>query len=278
MTSSDEILRFNFVFVDGMRSFQVAAEKNSGKLLIRCSGFFGQEDVYPDYKWDFIMDEGAWDKLMIIIEDAGARNWNPSYRGQSANEDQGWSLEIHMLGKHTLSEGSNKYPKTYDQFFQDMLSFVKMKRKQLKISSDDLRFITVASHSGEECPIVMVDRTENTFTLYNLLEDPNEEGAFFMKEGDWDELTDILQKNNIFHELSKSPSSADPELCSEYSVTLAYKPGQIVQRYSGKQPEWWPAFNKEFIDKIVEMLRSDRKRADRNILERKKDRSAFADL
>ncbi len=265
MTRSDDILRFNFVFVDGMRSFQVAAEKNSGKLLIRCSGFFGQEVEYPDYRWDFIMDEGDWEKLMIIIGEAGATDWNPTYLGQSADEDRSWSLEIHRLGKHTLTEGSDRYPKTYDRFFRDMLSFVRMKRKQPDISDDGLRFITVASHSGDECPIVMADRAENTFTLYNLLEDPNEEGTFFMNEGDWDELTGILLRHDIFRKFSESPSAADPELGSEYSVTLAYKPGQIVQRYSGAPPQWWPAFGREFYDKVIEMVHSGRKRADQNI-------------
>ena len=264
MTSTDDILRFNFVFVDGMRSFQVAAEKNTGKLLIRCSGFFGQETEYPDYKWDFIMDEGDWDKLMMSISDADAMNWGPSYLGQNAKEDEGWSLEIHVLGKHTLSEGSNKYPKSYAQFFDDLLSFVKMKRRQLDPSGNDLKFIAVASQSGEDCPVVMVDRAENTFTLYNMLENPEDEGAFFMKDNDWDDLQNILQKHDVYQESKKSPASADPEFNSQYSITLVYKPGQIVQRYTGKSPEWWGPFSEEFFGKIRELRDSDRKRADQN--------------
>lgn len=270
MTSTDDILRFNFVCVDRMRSFQVAAERNTGKLIIRCSGYFGLETEYPDYKWDFIMDEGDWDKLMMSIADADAMNWGPSYLGPSAEEGEGWSLEIHILGKHTLSEGSNKYPKTYGQLFGDLLSFVKMKRRQLEPSDFDLQYISVASQSGKDCPVVMIDRQENTFTLYNMLENPEEEGAFFMQDGDWDGIRDILRKHGVYGELRKVPSSADPKLTSQYCITLAYKPGQIVQRFTGTCPDWWGPFTEEFFGKIKGLRNSGRKRADLNFLKNDK--------
>lgn len=248
-----------------MRSFQVAAERNTGKLLIRCFGFFGQETDYPDYRWDFIMDDGDWDKLMMIIGDADAMNWEPTYSGPSADGNDGWSLEIHVLGKHTLSEGSNKYPRSYRQFFEELLYFVKMKRRQLEISDRGLKFIAVAEQSGEHCPVTMVDKNENTFTLYNLLKDPSKEGAFFMKDGDWNELEQILHRHGVYEHCKKSPETADPGLDSQYSVTLVYAPGQIVQRYTGDCPEWWGPFSEEFFEKIKKLRNSDRKPADQNI-------------
>lgn len=259
-----EILRFNFLFQDKSQNIQVAAEKNSGKLICRCYGFFGMEDTIPDYRWDFNMDEGDWDKLVMIINDANATKWESGYIDQSVEDGPEWSLEIHVLGKHTISEGYNKFPKEFESLKQDMINFLKMKRRQLKPDIFDFRYLAVAEQRGLECPIVMVDRMEKTFTFYNFFETLDNDGTYFMTDGDWENIQEIVLKHAIFDKFEGLPPANTSKVDSQYSVSVGYKPGQITQRFCGTEPAWWRAFADELFDLITKMFTEGRKPADQN--------------
>ena len=260
-----DILRFNFVFQDKSRNIQVAAERNSGKLIVRCYGFFGMEDTVPDYRWDFIMDEGDWDKLMMAIEDNNAVKWDASYMDTSVENAPEWSLEIHTLGRHTVSEGYNRFPKEFEAFKDDLLRFIRMKRRQLPPGIEDFRYLAVAEQRGLVSPIVYVDRMEKTFTFYNLLEDIDNDGTYFMEEGDWENIQDIVLENAIFDKFAKLPKDIDPASPNQFSVSVGYKPGQITQRFRGKEPDWWDTFATAVFNYITMIYTEGRKSADSNI-------------
>lgn len=259
-----DILRFNFVFAEKSHNLQIAAEKNSGKLIVRCYGFFGMEDKIPDYRWDYIMEEGDWDKLMMIIEDANATKWDAAYINESEENAAEWSLEIHVLGKHTISEGYNKFPKEFETFKQDLIRFATMKRRQLEPGDFDFRYFAVAEQIGLTSPIVMIDNMEKTFTAYNLLDSYENDGSYFMKDGDWESIVEIVHKYDIFSKFKGMPAECHPEKQTQCSVSVGYQPGQITQRYNGYIPEWWNDFSKEIFSKIKAMYLEGRKSADQN--------------
>ena len=222
-----DILRFNFVFQEKTRCMQVAAEKSTGKLLLRCYGFFGMEDTVPDFRWDYIMEEGDWDKLMMIIEDANAAKWEAAYVDDSEEDGAVWSLEIHVLGKHTITEGYNRFPREFEIFKQDMIAFMRMKRRQLEPGIPDFRNFTVVEQKGEKCPIIIADYMERTFTFYNLFDSYDQDGTYFMQDGDWESLQDIFLKYDVFSRFREAPGPAVEGVDSGRGDYLGHKFGGI---------------------------------------------------
>lgn len=260
-----EILRFNFVFQDKSRNIQVAAERNSGKLMVRCYGFLGMEDSVPDYRWDFIMDEGDWDKLDMALEDNNTQKWESSYMDTSVENAPEWSLEIHTLGKHTISEGYNRFPKEFETFKEDLLFFIRLKRRQLKPGVEGFKYLAVAETKGLTNPIVFIDRNENTFAFYNLLEDVEDDGTYFMDEGDWETIQDMVLENDIFSKFTGYPKKPESASDAQYSITVGYKQGQITQRFRGDEPDWWDSFANSLFNYITMIFTEGRKAADGNI-------------
>jgi hypothetical protein len=260
-----DILRFNFVFQEKTHCMQVAAEKSTGKLMLRCYGFFGMEDTVPDFRWDYIMEEGDWDKLMMIIEDANAAKWEAAYVDDSEEDGAVWSLEIHVLGRHTITEGYNRFPREFESFKRDMIDFMRMKRRQLEPGIPDFRNFTVVEQKGERCPIVIADYMERTFTFYNLFDRYDQDGTYFMQDGDWESLQEIFLKYDIFSRFREAPGPAVKDVDSQDSVSVGYKPGQITLRFTGYDPEWWPGFSSDIFGRIKDMFSEGRKPADQNI-------------
>ena len=260
-----DILRFNFVYQEKSRSLQVAAERNTGKLTVQCHGFFGQEDTVPDYNWDFVQDEGDWEKLIYAIEDNKADKWEASYIDESVENGVEWSLEIHTLGKHTMSEGYNRFPKEFEAFKEDILSFVRMKRRQIVPAIEGFNFLAVAELKGLTNPIVFVDKLQKTFTFYNLLDDIENDGTYFMEEGDWENIQEIVLDNAIFDKFKGFPTVDGSRKDFQFSVSVGYGPGQITQRFRGDEPEWWDNFATAVYNYVTMIYTEGRKPADGNI-------------
>lgn len=259
-----DVLRFNFVYEEKSGSLQVAAEKNSGKLMLRCLGFFGQEDTVPDYKWDFLMDEGDWDKLTMILGDYDAYRWGAAYLDESVEDGAVWSLEIHTLGKHTLTEGYAKFPDGFDGFKEEMFSFLRMKRRQIHPGTDDFRYLGLAEQKGSGCPIVFADKAERTFTFYNLFDGYQNDGTYFMKDGDWDILVSIFESEGIFGKFDGFPPANGTGSEDQFSVSVGYRPGTVTQRFCGTEPPWWASFSEKIFDQFRSMFEEGRKPADEN--------------
>ncbi|MCQ2070400.1 MAG: hypothetical protein MJZ68_04655 [archaeon] len=262
----NKILRFNFVHQGKHENLQVAAEKSTGKLILRCTGFFGKESEIPDFSWDYIMDEGDWEKLIMAIEDAEALKWNVQYNDALAEDATEWSIEIHRLGKHTISEGYGKFPATYGQLYEDMLSFVKMKRRQVVPDPERLNYFAFVEQNGEKCPMFFADNNEKTLTFYGFTDDYNKDGSFFMNDSDWKEIHDIIDRFDLYSIYSELPAPCPGEKQDlQASVSLGYKPGRLVQRYVGYYPGFWEALSKEVRAFAEKIYSEGRKPADDNI-------------
>ncbi len=259
-----EILRFNFVYQEKSRNLQVAAERNSGKLTVHCYGFFGQEDTVPDYRWDFVQDEGDWDKLVYAIEDNNADKWESSYIDESVENGAEWSLEIHTLGKHTMSEGYNRFPKEFEAFRNDILAFVRMKRRQLSPTAEGFNYLAVAELKGLTNPIVFVDKSQKTFTFYNLLEDIENDGTYYMEEGDWERILGFVLDSDVFGKFKGYPTVGGEHRDFQFSVSVGYGQGQITQRFRGDEPEWWDNFATAVYNYITMIYTEGRRSADGN--------------
>ena len=92
-----------------------------------------------------------------------------------------------------------------------------------------------------------------------------EDGTYFMEEGDWENIQDIVLENAIFDKFAKLPKDIDPASPNQFSVSVGYKPGQITQRFRGDEPEWWDAFATAIFNYISMIYTEGRKSADSNI-------------
>lgn len=261
MGSTDKILRFSFTWSKDETFFEVSAEKKSGKLQIKCTGFNGHEKEYPEMEWSTVMDEGDWDKLMMAIEDADALKWKTDYYDENNAYDD-WNLEIHIMGRYTVVSGSGKYPATFDRFFQDLLFFVRLKRKQLTLSGEGLTYFSVSGCEGNLWPTAFVTRNPGTVIALDLWEVPGWEGAWKLEGNYWNVFYSILTEYDIFGKFREQNVTEDSAMEHQYSIVLSYQQGKITLRSSGEMPEWWGPFSEDFFRTLREMVRSRGNRAD----------------
>ena len=74
-----------------------------------------------------------------------------------------------------------------------------------------------------------------------------------------------MLENAIFDKFAKLPQDIDRSSQVQFSVSVGYKPGQITQRYRGKEPDWWDAFATAVFNYISMIYTEGRKSADSNI-------------